>query len=42
MDELPRNAGYVIAAYLIAAIVYVGNAVRLMRRASRSGGGTRH
>jgi hypothetical protein len=32
MDELPRNAGYVIAAYVIAAIVYVGYYIRLSRR----------
>ena len=32
MDELPRNAGYVIAAYAIAAVVYIGYYVRLMRR----------
>jgi hypothetical protein len=32
MDELPRNAGYVIAAYAIAAIVYVGYYIRLKRR----------
>ncbi len=32
MDELPRNAGYVIAAYLIAAVVYVGYYLKLVRR----------
>ena len=32
MDELPRNAGYVIAAYLIAAVVYAGYYIRLTRR----------
>jgi len=32
MDELPRNAGYVIAAYAIATIVYVGYYIRLKRR----------
>lgn len=32
MDELPRNAGYVIAAYVIAAVVYIGYYVRLVRR----------
>jgi hypothetical protein len=32
MDELPRNAGYVIAAYVIAAVVYVGYYIRLKRR----------
>ena len=32
MDDLPRNAGYVIAAYAIAAAVYIGYYVRLMRR----------
>ncbi len=32
MDELPRNAGYVIAAYVIAAVVYVGYYLRLKRR----------
>ncbi|HEX6645027.1 MAG TPA: hypothetical protein VF037_10125 [Gemmatimonadales bacterium] len=37
MDELPRNAGYVIAAYLIAIAVYVGNTIRLVRRAAGGG-----
>ena len=37
MDELPRNAGYVFAAYLIAIVVYVGNTIRLIRRGSRAG-----
>ena len=32
MDELPRNAGYVIAAYVIATVVYVGYFIRLVRR----------
>lgn len=32
MDELPRNAGYVIAAYVLAAVVYVGYYLRLARR----------
>ena len=32
MDELPRNAGYVIAAYVIAAVVYICYHVRLVCR----------
>jgi hypothetical protein len=36
MSELPRNAGYLIAAYAIAAGIFLGNYVRLRRRAVRT------
>jgi hypothetical protein len=36
MDELPRNAGYVIAAYGIAAGIYVGYFMRLWVRGRRA------
>ena len=39
MSELPRNAGYLIAAYAIAAGVFLGNYVRLRLRAKRDGQG---
>ncbi|HEU5050419.1 MAG TPA: hypothetical protein VFU00_08865 [Gemmatimonadales bacterium] len=41
MDELPRNAGYVIAAYAIAAAVYLGYFVRLVRKRRRMVDGRR-
>lgn len=38
MAELPRNAGYVIAAYAIAAVIYLGYFGWLWRRARRAVG----
>lgn len=38
MSELPRNAGYVIAAYAITACIYLGYFARLWMRARRNGG----
>ena len=35
MVELPRNAGYVIAAYVIAGLIYVGYFARLWVRGRR-------
>ena len=36
MGELPRNAGYLIAAYTIAGVIYVGYFLRLAARARRA------
>jgi hypothetical protein len=36
MAELPRNAGYLIAAYAIAAVIYLGYYLRLRARARRA------
>lgn len=36
MAELPRNAGYMIAAYAIAGVIYVGYFLRLALRARRA------
>jgi hypothetical protein len=35
MSELPRNAGYVIAAYAVAAAILTGYYLRLRARARR-------
>ena len=37
MSELPRNAGYLIAAYAIAAGIFLGYYVRLRRKVGRGG-----
>ena len=34
--EPPTNGGYMIAAYVVAAVIYLGYAVRLMLRAARA------
>lgn len=36
MSELPRNAGYLIAAYVIAAGIFLGYYVRLKKWAVRT------
>jgi hypothetical protein len=35
--ELPDNAGYMIAAYLVTAVIILGYSVSLMVRARRAG-----
>ena len=37
MSELPRNAGYLIAAYAIAAGIFLGYYLRLRRKMGRGG-----
>ena len=37
MSELPRNVGYLIAAYAIAAGIYLGYYLRLRRKVGRDG-----
>lgn len=34
--ELPQNAGYMIAAYLVTAVIVVGYAISLLVRARRA------
>ena len=31
-DAVPQNAGYMVAAYIVAAVILVGYAVTLFRR----------
>jgi hypothetical protein len=35
MPEVPQNAGYLAAAYVVAAVVLVGYAMALYRRTRR-------
>ena len=39
MGELGPNAGYMVAAYVITAVVYLGYFVRLWRSSRREGEG---
>jgi hypothetical protein len=32
MPELPQNSGYMVAAYIVTAVILVGYAVSLWRR----------
>ena len=32
MGETPQNGGYMVAAYIVAAVIYLGYAVSLWRR----------
>lgn len=36
MSDLPRNAGYLIAAYVVAAAIFVAYYLRLRARARRA------
>ena len=38
MFELGRNAGYMVVAYVITGVVYLGYFVRLSRRSRRERG----
>jgi hypothetical protein len=33
--EIPQNGGYAIAAYVVAAVIYLGYAAALLRKARR-------
>jgi hypothetical protein len=33
MSDIPQNAGYMVAAYIVVAVVVLGYAVSLWRRA---------
>jgi hypothetical protein len=35
MNETPSNGGYMVAAYLVAALIIVGYTASLLRRARR-------
>jgi hypothetical protein len=35
MNETPANGGYMVAAYLATAVILLGYAIGLLRRASR-------
>lgn len=39
--ETPQNAGYLVAAYVVAAVIYVGYVISLWRRARAAVGGKR-
>ncbi len=35
MSEVPQNAGYMMAAYIVTAVILLGYAVSLYRRTSK-------
>jgi hypothetical protein len=35
VSEIPQNAGYMVAAYVVTALILGGYALSLLRRASR-------
>lgn len=35
MPDLPQNGGYMVAAYVVTAVILVGYALTLWRRAAR-------
>jgi hypothetical protein len=35
MSEVPQNAGYMMAAYIVTAVILIGYAVSLYRRTSK-------
>jgi hypothetical protein len=35
MSEVPQNAGYMMAAYIVTALILIGYAVSLYRRTSK-------
>lgn len=35
MPDLPQNGGYMVAAYVVTAVILVGYALLLWRRAAR-------
>ena len=35
MSELPQNAGYMMAAYIVTAVILIAYAVSLYRRTSK-------
>lgn len=35
MSEVPQNAGYMMAAYVVTAVILIGYAVSLYRRTSK-------
>jgi len=36
MSDVPQNAGYMVAAYVVTAVILVAYAVSLYRRSSKS------
>ncbi len=36
MSEVPQNAGYMMAAYIVTAVILIAYAVSLYRRTSKS------
>ena len=36
MSDVPQNAGYMVAAYVVTAVILVGYAVSLYRRSNKS------
>ena len=36
MSDVPQNAGYMVAAYVVTAVILVAYAVSLYRRSNRS------
>ena len=36
MPEVPQNAGYMMAAYIVTAVILIAYAVSLYRRTSKS------
>jgi hypothetical protein len=35
MPDVPQNAGYMVAAYIVTAVILIGYAVSLYRRTSK-------
>ena len=35
MPDVPRNAGYMMAAYIVTAVILIGYAVSLYRRTNK-------